>query len=117
METLASLFKFRDPLLAFVAVTIFVLAFVMALVPIDHIEKAGFALASGFGAGYFVSGAKALRSGYSSLGLLMAMLGVSLFMAAWLATPSSVLATSTLEDQVPTIIGTGLGFFSKIEEG
>ena len=117
METLASLFRFRDPLLAFVAIAVFLLAFVMAVVPLDHVEKAGFMLASGFGVGYFVSGAKALRGGFSSLGLLMAILGVILFMSAWLATSPTVLAASVLEDQVPTIIGAGLGFFAKIEEG
>ena len=97
----------------------FVLAFVMASLPSSH-SLADSRWPADSGRAHLCQRCpqlKALRSGYSSLGLLMAMLGVSLFMAAWLATPSSVLATSTLEDQVPTIIGTGLGFFSKIEEG
>ena len=110
-------FKFKRPRLAWVALSVAIFAILLAVWPEPGIEKFGYQIALGFGSGFLVYGAKAMAADYSNLGVLMAILGLGMLTASVLGTPSSIFMTSALEEEASLIIGSGLGFFAKIDEG
>ena len=107
------LIHFKDKFIAVIAFVLFLLPFIIVLSPLEHMEKAGFMLAMGFGVGYFVQGARIFYD-FSALAVWMALGGVVLIVSAWYFTPASVLAASALEDQVPVIVGGAMSFFGQI---
>ena len=117
MGILKTVFQFKRPRLAWIAVMVFFFVMAMVFIPKDSVEKFGFMLAFGFGAGFLVHGAKAMMTEFSNLAVWMAALGLGMIAAGVLGTPNWVFAASALEEEATLIIGAGLGFFAKIEEG
>ena len=114
---MGTLFTFKRPRLAWTALAIAVFSIFLAFYPEPSIEKFGYMLAMGFGSGFLVHGAKAMAADFSNLGLLLAILGLTMLIASVLGTPSAIFTANMLEEEATLIIGSGLGFFAKIDEG
>ena len=117
MGPIRKLFAFKKPRLAIIALVLTAFSLSLAIYPMDSIEKFGYLIAMGFGVGFLVAGAKSMMAEFGNLAVLMAVLGVAQVLAAVFATPDSVFAASALEEEAAIILGAGLGFFSKVEEG
>ena len=114
---LKALLRFKRPRLAIVACMLAAFAITMALYPDAGVEKFGYMMAMGFGVGFMVAGTKAIMAEFGNLAVLLAGLGIAMVISGIFGTPDSVFAASALEEEATVILGAGLGFFSKLEEG
>ena len=118
LEAMAhAFFVYRQPKLA--AAAVITLAFVMlvALAPMDYVDKFGFGIASGFGVYFIMTAGKALKNAHGNLGVLMLASGFAMVAMAVFFTDQKTLAASALEDLVPLIIGAVGSVFTAVEDG
>ena len=111
-----AVFVYKKPKLALAAVMSLVFVLVIAAASFDHIEKFGFLVATGLGVYFIVTAGKAIRNEFGNLGVLLLFCGLAMLTAGLFATPATVLASSSVEDLVPSIVGALGGVFTSVED-
>ena len=110
-----AILTFKRPRLAVAAVFVAVFVVGVAVYGDTHLEKFGFLVASGTGILFLVTAGKAMIHAYANLAIVILVCGLAMLSAAILGTDAGVLAASSLEDLVPSIIGALGGLFTSID--
>ena len=106
----------QQPRLVVIAGMIFTFTMLMVIYPVEHVEKFGWILGTGFGLGFVGTATKALMSQRGSLALHLAVMGLVMLGAAVFGTPKWVFAASALENTAGLIIAGGMAAFTDVGE-
>ena len=90
VDILKQLFNFHSPRLAMIAVIGLIFVSIIAIVPIDAVEKMGFMLAFGAGIYYLSIASKAINNSFGNLAVLMTFSGCVMILLSVTTTPDWV---------------------------
>ena len=109
-------FIYRRPDLAIAAVAALLFVVLLNIIPLDHLDKPSWLLASGLGIYFLGVAAKAVMNSYRNLAVLMFTIALTMVFMGVVLTSKETLAASALEDIVPLIVGGVGSFFTDVEE-